>query len=110
MGTNWKTKCIQSYLRIWVSYDPIESGPSEPKKGGVYGCSVTFFLPFFGPKIGPGVPQEPVLQHGQHKKVVIFVSHHDGNKKIGGRLQKNDFCPKNSIFGLKKGSFGQSGP
>ena len=40
MGTYRKTKCIQSYLRIWGRYDPIESGPSEPKKGGLYGCSV----------------------------------------------------------------------
>ena len=34
MDTYWKTEGIQSYLRIWVSYDPIESGPSEAKKGG----------------------------------------------------------------------------
>ena len=112
MGTYWKTEGIQSYLRIWGSYGPIESGPSERKKGGLYGCSVkkSDLLPLFGPKIGPDAPQEPALQHGQHKKVVIFVSRHDGNKKIGGRLQKMDFCPKNSIFGLKKGSFGQSRP
>ena len=112
MGTYWKTKGIQSYLRLWGSYGPIESGPSERKKGGLYGCSVkkSDLLPLFGPKIGPDAPQEPALQHGQHKKVVIFVSRHDGNKKIGGRLQKMDFCPKNSIFGLKKGSFRQSRP
>ena len=47
---------ILSYLRIWGRYDPIESGPSEPKKGGLYGCSVKknrFFgqkCCFFGPK------------------------------------------------------------
>ena len=89
---------------------PLSRVRLSPRKGGYMGVALHFVLPFFGPKIGPGVPQEPVLQHGQHKKVVIFVSHHDGNKKIGGRLQKIDFCPKNSIFGLKKGSFGQSGP
>ena len=38
------------------------------------------------------------------------MSRHDGNKAFGGCLRKIDFCPKNSIFGLKKGSFGQSGP
>ena len=27
-----KSEVIQSYLRIWGNYDPIESGPSEPKK------------------------------------------------------------------------------
>ena len=40
MGTYRKTKGIQSYLRIWGCYDPIESGPSETKKGCLYGCSV----------------------------------------------------------------------
>ena len=35
-----KTKGIQSYLRIWRTYDPIESGSSAPKKWGLYGCSV----------------------------------------------------------------------
>ena len=29
-----KTEVIQSYLRIWGRYTPIESGPSEPKKWG----------------------------------------------------------------------------
>ena len=31
-ATYQKTEGIQSYLRIWGTYDPIESGPSEPKK------------------------------------------------------------------------------
>ena len=31
-----KTEGIQSYLRIWGTYDPIESDPSEPKKWGLY--------------------------------------------------------------------------
>ena len=35
-----KTEGIQSYLRIWGTYDPIESELSDPKKGGLYGCSV----------------------------------------------------------------------
>ena len=35
-----KTEGIQSYPRIWGTYDPIESDPSDPKKGGLYGCSV----------------------------------------------------------------------
>ena len=30
-----KSEVIQSYLRIWGTYDPIESGPSEPKNWGV---------------------------------------------------------------------------
>ena len=40
MGTNRKTKGIQSYLRKWGCYYPIDSGPSETKKGVLYGCSV----------------------------------------------------------------------
>ena len=39
-GTYRKTKGIQSYLRIWRSCHPIESGPSEPKKGWFHRCSV----------------------------------------------------------------------
>ena len=39
-ATYRKTKVIQSYLRIWGTYDPIESGSSDPKKWGLYGCSV----------------------------------------------------------------------
>ena len=37
--TYWKTKGIQSYLRIWGTYDPIESGLSEPKNGGFIGVA-----------------------------------------------------------------------
>ena len=35
-----KTKVIQSYLRMWGTYDPIELELSDPKKLGLYGCSV----------------------------------------------------------------------
>ena len=31
-ATYRKTKGIQSYLRIWGTYDPIESSPPDPKK------------------------------------------------------------------------------
>ena len=33
-ATYRKTKVIQSCLRIWGTYDPIESGPYDPKKWG----------------------------------------------------------------------------
>ena len=39
-ATYRKTEVIQRYLRIWGTYDPIESGPSEPKKRGFHRCSV----------------------------------------------------------------------
>ena len=38
--TYQKTEVIQSYLRIWGTYDPIESDPSDSKKLGFYRCSV----------------------------------------------------------------------
>ena len=48
-ATYRKPKAIQSYLRMWGSYDPTESGLSEPKKGGLYWCSVKKNR-FFGQK------------------------------------------------------------
>ena len=38
-ATHRKTKSIQSYLRIWERYDPIELGLGEPKKGGYVGIA-----------------------------------------------------------------------
>ena len=34
-----KTEDTQSYLRMWVSYDPIELGPSEPKNESYMGVA-----------------------------------------------------------------------
>ena len=34
-----KTKVIQSYLRIWGTFDPIESDPSDLKNGGYMGVA-----------------------------------------------------------------------
>ena len=39
-ATYRKTEGIQSYLRIWGTYDPIESWPFELKKWGFHRCSV----------------------------------------------------------------------
>ena len=39
-ATYRKTEGTQSYLRIWGTYDPIESGPSEPKKWGFHRYSI----------------------------------------------------------------------
>ena len=38
-ATYRKTKVIQSYLRIWGTYDPIESGSSDHKKWGFHRCN-----------------------------------------------------------------------
>ena len=107
-----KTEGIQSYLRICGCYDLIKSGLSEPKKRdfmGVAQKNLIFGL-FLGQKWALAAPQELAQQHERHKNVVFLVSGHDGNKEIGGCAQKNDFRPKNSIFGPKKGHFGQSVP
>ena len=70
-----KTECIQSYLRIWGRYDPIESGPSDTKKWGLYKRSVEKSR-FLGQKWAPAAAPGPVVQRGQHKSVVILVSSH----------------------------------
>ena len=38
-ATYRKTEGIQSYLRIWGTYDPNEAGQSEPKKWGFIGVA-----------------------------------------------------------------------
>ena len=61
MGTYLKLKGIQSYLRIWGSYDPIGSNPSETKKGVLYECSVKnqIFGPFLAHKRALMPPRRP---------------------------------------------------
>ena len=84
-ATYRKTEGIQSYLRIWGTYDPIESWPFELKKWGFHRCSVKkckiwgLKCSFSGPAAGPW----PAVQRSQHKKVVFLVSCHDGIKIFG---------------------------
>ena len=93
-----KTKVIQSYLRMWGRYYPIESGPWDHKKWGLYGHSVKKCR-FSGQKWAPAAAPRPAVRRSQHKKVVFLVSRNNGIKKFGRCLQKIDFGPKNSIFG-----------
>ena len=85
---------------MWGSYDPIEPGPSDPQKWGLYGCSVkkTALRANFGPKMALEPPQELVQQHDQHENVVFLMSRHDGTKKKWTMSTKIDFWPKNIIF------------
>ena len=92
-----KTEGIQSYLRIWGTYDPIESGSSDPKKWGLYGCSVKKCR-FSGQKWAPAAAPRPAVQRGQHKNVVFLVSSHDGDKKFGRFPKKNGFRAKKLHF------------
>jgi len=103
-GTYRKTEGIQSYLRIWRSCHPIESGPSEPKKGWFHRCSVKNAEfraknAVFWPKI-----------HFFAKSVQLFCYHHDRTTKrqhfcvdpvarrASGRPPGPDFGPKICIF------------
>ena len=99
-ATYRKTEVIQRYFRIWGTYDPIESGPSDPKKWGLYMRSVKKCR-FLGQNRAPATAPRPAVQRNQHKNVVFLLSGHDGNKKIGRFWQKNWFCAKNCIFGPK---------
>ena len=96
-ATYRKTKVIQSYLRIWGTYDPIESGSSDPKKWGLYGCSVKKCR-FSGQKWAPAAAPRPAVQRGQHKNVVFLLSSHDGDKKFGRFPKKNGFRAKKLHF------------
>ena len=51
--TYQKNEGIQSCLRTWGRYDPIGSGPSEPKKNSDF-VSVAEKKLTLGPKMGPG--------------------------------------------------------
>ena len=97
MGTYRKTEGIQSYLKIWGCYDPIESGPSDPKKWGLYRRSVKKCR-FSGQNRAPAAAPRPAVQRGQHKNVVFLLSGHDGNKKVGWFWKKMDFGPKNKLL------------
>ena len=96
-ATYRKTEVIQSYLRIWGTYDPIESGPSDPKKWGLYRRSVKKCR-FSGQNRAPAAAPRPAVQRGQHKNVVFLLSGHDGNKKVGRFWQKNGFWAKKLHF------------
>ena len=99
-ATYRETEVIQSYLRTWGTYDPIESGPSDLKKWGLYSRSVKKCR-FWGQKWAAAAAPRPSVHQGQHKKVVFLVSSHDGVKKNGWFRKKMDLGPKNCIFDPK---------
>ena len=96
-ATYRKTEVIQSYLRIWGTYDPIESGPADPKKWGLYRRSVKKCR-FSGQNRAPAAAPRPAVQRDQHKNVVFLLSGHDGNKIVGRFWQKNGFWAKKLHF------------
>ena len=96
-ATYRETKVIQSYLRTWGTYGPIESGPSDLKKWGLCSRSVKKCR-FWGQNRAPAAAPRPAVQRGQHKNVVFLLSGHDGNKKVGRFWQKNGFWAKKLHF------------
>ena len=96
-ATYQKTESFQSYLRIWGTYDPIELGPSDPKKWGLYRRSVKKCR-FSGQNRALAAAPRPAVQRGQHKNNVFLLSGHDGNKKVGRFWQKNGFWAKKLHF------------
>ena len=98
-----KTEVIQSYLRMWGSYDPIESGPSEPKKWGLYGRSVKKCR-FSGQKWAAAAAPRPAVRPSQHKKVAFLVSRHDGIKNLDD-VSKKLILGQKTAFLAKKSAF-----
>ena len=96
-ATYQETEVIQSYLRTWGTYDPIESGPSDLKKWGLYSRSVKKCR-FWGQKWAPAAAPRPSVHQGQHKNVVFLVSSYDGVKKFGQFWKKNGFRAKKLHF------------
>ena len=99
-ATYRKTEGIQSYLRIWGTYDPIESGPSDPKKWGLYRRSVK--NADFRAKIGPRRPPWGPPCNGVNTKMLSFCCPvMMVTKELDAFGKKMDFGPKNCIFGPK---------
>ena len=69
-ATYRKTEVMESHLRIWGTYDPMESGPSEPKKWGLYRRSVEKCR-FSGQEWALGAASRPAVLRGKNKNVVF---------------------------------------
>ena len=89
-ATYRKTKVIQSYLRMWGTYDPIESELSDPKKLGLYGCSVK--KGDFGGKKGPkkGLHRLNRGQICKTKRCVLLQYHLWDQRKTIKLFQKSN--------------------
>merc|ERR1719458_1915262 len=103
------SRVASGYVDVMISLSRVCLSPKKRDFMGAAQKNLIFGL-FLGQKWALAAPQELVRQHERHKNVVLLVSGHDGNEKIGGCGQKIDFWPKKNTFGPKKGHFGQSGP
>ena len=102
MGTYLKTEGIQSCLRIWGIYDPIELGPFEPKYGGLYGCSVK--KSDFRAKNGPLYPPRSLSSNMINTKMLSFWC------PVMMVAKKMEAVHKKLISGQKQHFWAQKGP
>ena len=100
MGIFRKTEGIQSYLRIWGTYDPTELDPSDPKKRWLNGCRVKKCR-FWRQKWASAAATRPAVQQGQHKNVVFWYPAMMVTKNLG------DFQKKHGFLATKTGFFCQ---
>ena len=105
MGTYLKTEGIQSCLRIWGSYDPIGSNPSETKKGVLYECSVKnqIFGPFLAHKRALMPPRRPPCKAVNAKPLSFWCLVMMVTKKL-------EDVDKKLISGQKTHFWAQKGP
>ena len=112
-GTYRKTEGIQSYLRIWRSCHPIESGPSEPKKGWFHRCSVKKCR-IFGQKCSFLAPNQffsypsnffvtTMMGHQKDNSFLLNPLHGCPQKMVSG--QKCSFLAQNPFFCQKRPTF-----
>ena len=102
-GTYRKTEGIQSYLRTWGSYDPIELDPSEPKKWGLYGRSVK--NAHFRAKNGPRrPPRGPPCDAVNTKKLSFWYPAMMASKNLDD-VSKKLISGQKTAFSAKKSAF-----
>ena len=102
MATFRKTEGIQSYLRIWGTYDPTELDPSDPKKRWLNGCSVKKCR-FWRQKWASAAATRPAMQQGQHKNVVFWYPAMMAKKTwIFGHKNRIFFAWKSAFFMLNQ--------
>ena len=99
-----KTKGIQSYLRIWGTYDPIESSPSEPRKGRLCGCSVKNLIlrPILGQKHVLAPPGSLPGIMINMKTLFFWCPVIIKAKKLEDAQKKWIFGPKTTLLGPKR--------
>ena len=102
---------IQSYLRIWGTYDPIESGLSKPRKGGFCGYNVKNLIwgPILAKKRALAPPTGACPALWWTWKRCLLVLSHDGSKKLEDVHKKLSLGPKTALLGPKRAILGNRG-